>query len=57
VLGRQDTRPRHGKVEDRDDPLHLARVAEVTSLWRLGLKTTSCESSGQGGPTKSETLV
>lgn len=57
VLGRQDTRPRHGKVEDKDDPLHLARVAEVTSLWRLGLKTTSCESSGQGGPTKSETLV
>jgi SAM-dependent methyltransferase len=38
VLGRKDVRPRHGKVEDSDDPLHLARVAEVTSLWRLGLK-------------------
>ena len=38
VLGRQDIRPRHGKVEDTDDPLHLARVAEVTSLWRLGSK-------------------
>ena len=36
VLGRQDVRPRHGKVEDTDDPLHVARVAEVTSLWRLG---------------------
>ena len=36
VLGRQDIRPRHGKVEDKDDPLHVARVAEVTSLWRLG---------------------
>jgi methylase of polypeptide subunit release factors len=36
VLGRKDVRPRHGKVEVTDDPLHLARVAEVTSLWRLG---------------------
>jgi methylase of polypeptide subunit release factors len=40
VLGRQDTRPKHGKVKDIDDPLHLARVAEVTSLWRLGPKST-----------------
>ena len=39
VLGRQDTRPKHGKVNDIDDPLHLARVAEVTSLWRLGPKS------------------
>ena len=38
VLGRQDIRPRHGKVEDKDDPLHVARVAEVTSLWRLSAK-------------------
>ena len=38
VLGRQDLRPRHGKVEDKDDPLHVARVAEVTSLWRLSAK-------------------
>jgi len=38
VLGRKDVRPRHGKVEVTDDPLHLARVAEVTSLWRLGPK-------------------
>ena len=38
VLGRQDIRPRHGKVEDKDDPLHVARVAEVTSLWRLSTK-------------------
>ncbi len=36
VLGRQDIRPRHGKVEDKYDPLHVARVAEVTTLWRLG---------------------
>ena len=38
VLGRKDVRPRHRKVEVTDDPLHLARVAEVTSLWRLGPK-------------------
>ncbi|MDO9285330.1 MAG: class I SAM-dependent methyltransferase [Aquabacterium sp.] len=36
VLGRLDTRPRHGKAVDADDPLHAARAAEVTSLWRLG---------------------
>jgi len=37
VLGRLDTRPRHGKVHDTSDPLHAARAAEVTSLWRLGV--------------------
>jgi len=36
VLGRIDTRPRHGKAQDASDPLHAARAAEVTSLWRLG---------------------
>jgi len=36
VLGRLDTRPRHGKARDASDPLHAARAAEVTSLWRLG---------------------
>ena len=35
VLGRLDTRPRHGKAQDASDPLHAARSAEVTSLWRL----------------------
>ncbi len=37
VLARHDTRPRHGKAQDADDPLHAARAAEVTSLWRLGV--------------------
>ncbi len=36
VLGRLDTRPRHGKAQDTSDPLHAARAAELTSLWRLG---------------------
>lgn len=35
VLGREDIRPRHGKASDADDPLHAARAAETTSLWRL----------------------
>ncbi|MEY5028982.1 MAG: hypothetical protein RLZ63_1297 [Pseudomonadota bacterium] len=35
VLGRLDTRPRHGKAQDASDPLHAARSIEVTSLWRL----------------------
>lgn len=36
VLGRMDTQPRHPKATDPSDPLHSARSAEVTSLWRLG---------------------
>jgi SAM-dependent methyltransferase len=40
VLGRIDTRPRHGKAADAGDALHAARAAEVTSLWRLGVPPT-----------------
>ena len=36
VLGRLDIRPHHRKAADAQDPLHAARAAEVTSLWRLG---------------------
>ena len=35
VAGRHDARPRHPKAADASDPLHAARAAEVTSLWRL----------------------
>ncbi|MEV0198760.1 class I SAM-dependent methyltransferase [Nonomuraea sp. NPDC050691] len=35
VVGRIDTRPRHPRARDAADPLHAARSAEVTSLWRL----------------------
>jgi methylase of polypeptide subunit release factors len=35
VLDRIDVRPKHPKVSDTSDPLHRARKAEVTSLWRL----------------------
>jgi methylase of polypeptide subunit release factors len=37
VLGRIDTRPTHPRASDPEDPLSAARMAEVTSLWRLGL--------------------
>lgn len=36
VLQRLDVRPVHAKATDASDPLHAARAAEVTSLWRLG---------------------
>jgi len=35
VLERIDVRPRHPRAADESDPLHRARKAEVTSLWRL----------------------
>ncbi|RFS86919.1 class I SAM-dependent methyltransferase [Actinomadura spongiicola] len=35
VAGRLDTKPRHPRVDDADDPLHAARAAETTTLWRL----------------------
>ena len=35
VVDRIDIRPTHRKAGDRSDPLHAARAAEVTSLWRL----------------------
>jgi SAM-dependent methyltransferase len=37
VIGKLDTKAEHKKVQDESDPLHAARAAEVTSLWRLGL--------------------
>jgi len=38
VLGRLDTRPTHPRAADDTDPLHAARAAEVTSLWRLAAR-------------------
>jgi methylase of polypeptide subunit release factors len=35
VLGRTDVQPDHPRVSDAADPLHAARSAELTSLWRL----------------------
>ena len=38
VVGRNDVRPRHPRVADKAAPLHSARAAEVTSLWRLATR-------------------
>lgn len=35
VVGRIEAKPRHPRARDISDPLHAARGAEVTSLWRL----------------------
>jgi methylase of polypeptide subunit release factors len=38
VIERHDVRPSHPRASDATDPLHAARSAELTSLWRLGAK-------------------
>ncbi len=39
VVARMDTKPTHPRAADASDPLHAARAAEVTSLWRLAVRT------------------
>jgi SAM-dependent methyltransferase len=38
VVGRNDVSPRHPRAADKTDPLHIARAAEITSLWRLAAR-------------------
>jgi len=38
VIARTDVKPQHPKVSVAADPLHAARAAEITSLWRLGVR-------------------
>ncbi len=38
VLSKTDIKPHHPRVSDASDPLHAARAAELTSLWRLTTK-------------------
>lgn len=38
VLWKTDVKPHHPRVSDVSDPLHAARAAELTSLWRLAVK-------------------
>ncbi len=40
LLEKVDTKPKHSKVMDSEDPLHEARKKELTSLWRLTTKLT-----------------
>ncbi|WP_347556798.1 class I SAM-dependent methyltransferase [Robbsia sp. KACC 23696] len=35
VVGKVTAKPLHPRASDRDDPLHAARAAETTTLWRL----------------------
>lgn len=37
VLSKLDVSPKHSKVFDEKDALHVARIKEVTSLWRLAV--------------------
>jgi SAM-dependent methyltransferase len=38
VSGRHEARPKHPRAADATDPLHEARKAEVTTLWRLAAR-------------------
>ncbi|MES2014862.1 MAG: class I SAM-dependent methyltransferase [Pseudomonadota bacterium] len=38
VIERHDVRPTHPRASDATDPLHAARAAELTSLWRLAAR-------------------
>lgn len=38
VLSKTDIKPHHPRISDTSDPLHAARAAELTSLWRLTTK-------------------
>ena len=38
VMGRNEVAPRHPRAADKGDPLHVARAAEMTSLWRLAAR-------------------
>ena len=38
VIGKTDVRPHHPRASDQADPLRAARAAELTSLWRLGIR-------------------
>jgi len=38
VISRNDVKPHHPRASDQSDPLHHARAAEVTSLWRLAAR-------------------
>ena len=38
VVGRNDVSPQHPRAADKKDPLHAARAAEITSLWRLAAR-------------------
>jgi SAM-dependent methyltransferase len=40
IVDRTDVKPTHPRAADTTDPLHAARAAELTSLWRLAARQT-----------------
>ncbi|MEU5776649.1 class I SAM-dependent methyltransferase [Streptomyces venezuelae] len=48
VVDRLDITPRHPRAADPTDPLHAARAAEVTSLWRLAPGLGSADATVDG---------
>ena len=38
AIGKMEVVPNHPKTRDETDPLHAARAAEVTYMWRLALR-------------------
>ncbi|MDP3282241.1 MAG: methyltransferase, partial [Nitrosomonas sp.] len=38
VLSHSNIKPHHPRVSDTSDPLHAARNAELTTLWRLAAR-------------------
>ncbi|MEW2387008.1 class I SAM-dependent methyltransferase [Streptomyces venezuelae] len=48
VVDRLDIAPRHPRAADPTDPLHAARAAEVTSLWRLAPGLGSADATVDG---------
>ncbi|GAA4030101.1 class I SAM-dependent methyltransferase [Allokutzneria multivorans] len=48
VVGRSTATPQHARASTVDAPLHSARVAEVTSLWRVRMKVDAQRSTTSG---------
>ena len=48
VTDRLDARPEHPRATDPSDPLHEARAAETTSLWRLSAVSDPATDSAPG---------
>ena len=49
VIGRLDAKPTHPKASDATDPLHAARKAEVTTLWRLAARDITQDKGNDAG--------
>ncbi|WP_086818808.1 class I SAM-dependent methyltransferase [Allokutzneria sp. NRRL B-24872] len=50
VVGRSTATPQHARAFVADAPLHAARAAEVTSLWRVRMRTDTQRFTASGCP-------